>query len=577
MNVGAKRNKTSPLWSFFTEVRDSDHVAQCDICSQKLSYKSSITNLKTHLRRKHPTVIILKSGENFYSEIVNVDNPQVSAPISRKSTASGPPSHLPDNSENQSNPQQPPVSSFLSHNQDLHIPSTSVPTSSVNSSSGLNTTATNTSSSSHQSHISSFLTKKISHSVQKRLNHHLMKLFVLDFQPFSIVEDRGFREFVKALNSSYELPNRKLLSSSYLPAAYEQCFNAVSQQLLSTESVCLTTDCWTSKNNDSYIAVTAHYLDENFKFITLLDCTPVDGPHTSSNLTTHVRNITDKFNLYEKVQLVVTDNASNIKNAVKNDLGWKHFGCYAHTLNLVVQEALDKVQPLQEKVKSIVAFFKRSAIATRKLLDYQKAHSDVIPKKLIQSVPTRWNSTFYMLSRFVELKDAIKVTTALTSNTLPVLSEEEWEICKDLCTVLKPFEEITKQLSGEKYITGSDAIPLTRVLSSVCKSMLRQKICAPVKSVLEMLNQEIATRYHNIEHSGTLALCTFLDPRYRKPGFVDTTAAEAAKKHALELATKVFRQEKQPETQPSAPQEATSNCDSSVWEEFDRMIANTQP
>ncbi|XP_068083192.1 zinc finger BED domain-containing protein 4-like [Anabrus simplex] len=198
-------------------------------------------------------------------------------------------------------------------------------------------------------------------------------------------------------------------------------------------------------------------------------------------------------------------------------------------------------------------------------------------KKLIQSVPTRWNSTFYMLSRFVELKDAIKVTTALTSNTLPVLSEEEWEICKDLCTVLKPFEEITKQLSGEKYITGSDAIPLTRVLSSVCKSMLRQKICAPVKSVLEMLNQEIATRYHNIEHSGTLALCTFLDPRYRKPGFVDTTAAEAAKKHALELATKVFRQEKQPETQPSAPQEATSNCDSSVWEEFDRMIANTQP
>jgi hypothetical protein len=52
------------------------------------------------------------------------------------------------------------------------------------------------------------------------------------------------------------------------------------------------------------------------------------------------------------VLVVVTDNAANIKSAVLSELQWKHLLCCEQSLNLVVQDSLNIVTPIQEKVKS---------------------------------------------------------------------------------------------------------------------------------------------------------------------------------------------------------------------------------
>lgn len=43
---------------------------------------------------------------------------------------------------------------------------------------------------------------------QKRLDHSFLKLFTKDLQPFSVVDDAGFKEFVQLLNPAYKIPNR---------------------------------------------------------------------------------------------------------------------------------------------------------------------------------------------------------------------------------------------------------------------------------------------------------------------------------------------------------------------------------
>lgn len=78
--------------------------------------------------------------------------------------------------------------------------------------------------------------------------------------------------------------------------------------------------------------------------------------------------------------------------------GWRHLPCFAHTLNLIVQEATEKdreLSDLRSKCRNIVTYFKQSIKARDKLTEVQKQMGRE-QKKLIRDVVTRWNSSFYM-------------------------------------------------------------------------------------------------------------------------------------------------------------------------------------
>lgn len=136
-----------------------------------------------------------------------------------------------------------------------------------------------------QTRLTAYTRRKLNVSATKKIDEALMKLFIEDYQPFSIVEDSGFRKFVTELNPSYQLPSRKTISTVLLPALFEDRYNDVKIQLKDVLSVTLTTDCWTSLNNESFLAVTAHYINSNFNLCsTLLECKYFHDAHTSENL-----------------------------------------------------------------------------------------------------------------------------------------------------------------------------------------------------------------------------------------------------------------------------------------------------
>lgn len=168
-------------------------------------------------------------------------------------------------------------------------------------------------------------------------------------------------------------------------------------------------------------------------------------------LAQEIRRILELWNLNDKITFAVSDNANNIKNAL-NMLGFKNIGCFAHTLNLIVQSALTLEEDLINKVKQIVSHFRRSTVANNALKTYQIDNGIKEPKKLIQDVPTRWNATYYMICRFVELETSVRGTMGLLDNVPDVIKPDEWIVLQKFIKVLKPFEGATKAISGEKYM-----------------------------------------------------------------------------------------------------------------------------
>jgi len=90
-------------------------------------------------------------------------------------------------------------------------------------------------------------------------------MIIVDFQPFSVVEDVRFREFVSGLDPSFAIPTRHMLSHELLPTKYNQAVDSVKNILAKTSAITLTTDSWTSICTQNYIAVTAHYITEDFQ------------------------------------------------------------------------------------------------------------------------------------------------------------------------------------------------------------------------------------------------------------------------------------------------------------------------
>jgi hypothetical protein len=84
--------------------------------------------------------------------------------------------------------------------------------------------------------------------------------------------------------------------------------------------------------------------------------------------------IAQDWGIEKKILLAESDNAYNIQNALSIQLNWRHFGCFAHSINLIVKEGLKStdMQQLISKVKIIVTHFRKSYIGNEKLLIFQR-------------------------------------------------------------------------------------------------------------------------------------------------------------------------------------------------------------
>lgn len=420
--------------------------------------------------------------------------------------------------------------------------------------------------------ITQYLPKPLGASRRKIIDQQILKMIVKEYYPFSIVEDREFVKLLNLLNPGYTLPSRKTLSKSLLPTMYNEIYDKVKQDIKDhAKYISITTDSWTSIKNENYIAVTCHFINNECDLKSyLLSCFKNSESHSSENLKNDLLAVIKKWGLENNIAACTTDNAHNIINAVSL-CGWRHVGCFAHSLNLAVQTALKSISETRDKVRGIVGHFKRSPQAAEKLRAMQEQLGLTPPLMLIQDVVTRWNSTYEMFQRIQDLKVPLS-SVLVQCNYNDYLTNEDWHIISKSCEVLKYFKEITVEISSEKSISISKSVVFSRALLKHCTHLDTQFYeSQKLTNMTSTLKQQVEQRFGSIEKIQIYAEATILDPRFKQYGFLNNSSFTESKKTIINKATTIHIGMKNT-MQPAIQNQPMTLGGDSIWNDFDEEV-----
>ena len=208
---------------------------------------------------------------------------------------------------------------------------------------------------------------------------------------------------------------------------------------------------------------------------------PLNNNHTANYLSSELAKICTEWNIKKNfIVAIVTDNAANALKSVKdffdiveeNDLIInQHIPCLAHTVQLVPGNAIKNTALLPDligRIKKIVTFSKQSNAAADQLrkiqMDEGKTEGTIL--KLIQHVDTRWNSSYYMIERFLLRSKPVSTVLLILRGSPQMMSADDMQVLQEFLDLLKPIEQITREMSAEEHVTGSKIIPIIKCLTT---------------------------------------------------------------------------------------------------------------
>ena len=182
-----------------------------------------------------------------------------------------------------------------------------------------------------------------------------------------------------------------------------------------------------------------HYVSEAFKLQShMLGTFESPASHTAENVVEALQHILQDWKLpADSLSIATTDNGRNIALAMEI-LGWPHMPCFSHTLQLAVQDVmkLPEVSKALARCRRLVAHFNHSAKSTY-LLRQKQADLHHKQLSLVQDVPTRWNSAYYMVEQILAQQQPLCATLLQLRKGDLMPSESEFMTMEIFVAVMK--------------------------------------------------------------------------------------------------------------------------------------------
>ena len=308
--------------------------------------------------------------------------------------------------------------------------------------------------------------------------------------PFSFFDDEATQTLFMTLNPNFVYPKRNSMRRRVLQENEKMKLN-LKEYLLNVKRVSFTVDDWTSVASKSFYGITIHFIDSNWILQSLtLDFVGSHGKHSGEDIANLFYQTLEIYNLTQKIQGITMDNAASNTTFILKlgeilqgkgitfDSENQHFRCFAHIINLGVQDALkilniEVSENWSDSDNSASSEDEDSLVETNSVVKIRKLFKKFKQSEQLQiklknccdttnikyfkpniDVKTRWNSSYDMLKTAIGLKPALNI---LCQNVEKVqnyqVSENEWTILEQVSEYLKHFKHVSVLLCGENYPT----------------------------------------------------------------------------------------------------------------------------
>ncbi|XP_066341528.1 zinc finger BED domain-containing protein RICESLEEPER 2-like [Miscanthus floridulus] len=200
--------------------------------------------------------------------------------------------------------------------------------------------------------------------------------------PFLQFEDHYLQPWIDTMQPTFIVKGRHTIHSDCFKK-FEDLKKELHTELQSLDSrVCLTSDIWTASQNLGYMAITAQYVDAEFKIKKkIISFKVLEYPHSG-------------FAIEEETMRCLTE--------------WG-LRCSAHILNILVQDGMTVIHTAIKKIRELLKHIDSSVSRLPMFNSLAKGMGLASKSGIYLDIPTRWNSTFQML------REALKYKAVLNS------------------------------------------------------------------------------------------------------------------------------------------------------------------
>ncbi|KNA11902.1 hypothetical protein SOVF_130440 [Spinacia oleracea] len=361
-------------------------------------------------------------------------------------------------------------------------------------------------------------------------------MVIVDELPFKFVEGQGFRHFCSVIEPRFHLPSRITVAKDCYESYLTEKRKLKSLLRKCKSRVSLTTDAWTSVQQINYMCLTVHFIDNDWKLQKrILSFCPISS-HKGEEIGKQVEKCLLDWGI-DQIFCITVDNASSndtVVGYIKRKMnGWKtgvlkgrflHMRCVAHIINLVVSDGMKTVNDSIIRVRQAVRFIKQSPA---RLQRFKKCVEDekIMSKKLLcLDVPTRWNSTYLMLSAALDLESAFERYAEDDPHYNADLCEREgkgspdyddWNNVRRYSEFLQSFYDLTLRVSGSSYVTSNLFFHELVNVSALMKELVESE--DPEMGIMACKMKENYEKYWGNPEKINLVIfiAVVLDPRYK--------------------------------------------------------------